>query len=199
MTVDAIYPYKSHLSHAHSHQLDKALGLARALDVWDQASCRPNTSAPESCHCPVCQVELLMWVPREEWEGRRPGSEICRSFHQSLGHSKSKAGQIQEAVKQQVFFLSLMAHTYLSRTHFSPLRLGLDNEFLRAWTVPWFLICPRWRCWDALVLMCCQVAVGVKWFAAGRRDLASRWQSTCSEFGSAYPHCSYTASRRPLF
>lgn len=45
--------------------------------------------------------------------------------------ANQKTGQIQEAVKQQDFF-SLMAHTYLSRTHFSPLRLGLDNEFLRA-------------------------------------------------------------------
>lgn len=59
VTFNAIYSYKSHLSRAHSHQLDKALGLGRALDVWDQASCRPNTSAPESCHCPVGQVELL--------------------------------------------------------------------------------------------------------------------------------------------
>lgn len=93
VTFNAIYSYKSHLSRAHSHQLDKALGLGRALDVWDQASCSPVTA------------QLVRWsfFPREEWEGRRPGSEISKFFHQSLGHSKSKAGQIQEAVKQQDF------------------------------------------------------------------------------------------------
>lgn len=154
MTFNATYSYKSHLSCAHSHQLDKALGLGRALDVWDQASCRPNTSAPESCHCPVGQVELLMWVPREEWEGRRQILPPVFRSKQSKSTPDSRGSKTA-----RFFFFSLMAHTYLSRTHFSPLRLGLDNEFLRAWTVPWFLISNRrlrlpkvemLRCWDHL-------------------------------------------------